>query len=131
MWGEDCVFNIERFVAALSECFGISTFIAGQVAADLTYTGMDCFDLYSYAPIGPGSQRGLNYLQGRAPFATWKSGMFTLTLQGINEAIARELDITDLTLHDVQNCMCEYSKYCRSVLGEGKPKNTYIPEKEF
>jgi hypothetical protein len=125
--------SIERFVAALSECFGISTFMAGQVAADLTYgSGLnEASDIYSYAPMGPGSQRGLNYLQGRAPFATWKSGMFTLTLQGINEAVARELDITDLTLHDVQNCMCEYSKYCRSVLGEGKPKNTYIPEKEF
>ena len=36
-----------------------------------------------------------------------------------------------LTLHDVQNCMCEYSKYCRALLGEGKPKNTYIPEKDF
>ena len=131
MWGKDCVFNIERFVTALSECFGISTFMAGQVAADLTYTGMDCSDLYSYAPIGPGSMRGLNYLQGRAPFASWKSGMFTLTLEGINDHIANKLYITDLTLHDVQNCMCEYSKYCRAVLGEGKPKNTYIPEKEF
>jgi hypothetical protein len=125
--------SVERFVAALSECFGISTFMAGQVAADLTYNSdlSGAADLYSYAPIGPGSLRGLNYLQGRAPFASWKSGMFTLTLQGINDAIARELEIVDLTLHDVQNCMCEYSKYCRAVLGEGKPKNTYIPEKEF
>ena len=135
LWREDLEGggSIERFVAALSECFGISTFMAGQVAADLTYDShlSGAADLYSYAPIGPGSMRGLNCLQGRAPFASWKSGMFTLTLEGINNHIADKLYITDLTLHDVQNCMCEYSKYCRALLGEGKPKNTYIPEKEF
>jgi hypothetical protein len=27
--------------------------------------------------------------------------------------------------------MCEYSKYCRTVLGEGKPKTVYLPETEF
>ncbi len=137
LWREDLEAggSIERFVAALSTCFGVSTFMAGQVAADLTYhpdSHLSCAaDLYSYAPMGPGSLRGLNYLHGRAPFAAWKSGGFTSALQDINNSIANELNITDLTLHDVQNCMCEYSKYCRTVLGEGKPKNTYIPEKEF
>ena len=137
LWREDLEQggSIERFVAALSACFGVSTFMAGQVAADLTYhpdSHLSCAaDLYSYAPIGPGSLRGLNYLHGRAPFAAWESRVFTAALQGINNRIANELDLTDLTLHDVQNCMCEYSKYCRTVLGEGKPKNTYIPEKGF
>ena len=137
LWREDLEEggSIERVVAALSTCFGVSTFMAGQVAADLTYhpdSHLSCAaDLYSYAPMGPGSLRGLNYLHGRAPFAAWASGIFTSKLQEINDHIANELDLTDLTLHDVQNCMCEYSKYCRTLLGEGKPKNTYIPEKDF
>jgi hypothetical protein len=126
--------SIERFVGELSKCFGISTFIAGQVAADLTYAPghLDqASDLYSFAPIGPGSSRGLNYLLGRAPFATWKQKEFNAELSNVFSHIIQHLEITDMTLHDVQNCMCEYSKYCRAVLGEGKPKTTYQPETEF
>ena len=124
---------IEYVVDELSSGFGISTFIAGQVAADLTYCTQlgRAGDLYRYAPIGPGSSRGLNYLYNRLPNAGWTQSAFNEKLMVINEHIIRELKIEDLTLHDVQNIMCEFSKYCRTVLGEGKPKTTYQPEKEF
>lgn len=125
--------SIADVVSVLSSGFGISTFIAGQVAADLTYCAQldDAVDLYSYAPIGPGSQRGLNYLLGRKPFATWQQDAFNGWLIRINDDIKKELQIEDLTLHDVQNVMCEYSKYCRVVLGEGTPKTVYRSETEF
>lgn len=125
--------HVEYFVSRLSRSFGISTFMAGQVAADLTYSVQlsHADDLYTYAPIGPGSARGLNYLLHRAPNAGWEKAAFNFELEKIRQAVIDELDITDLTLHDVQNCMCEFSKYCRTVLGEGKPKTTYQPEKEF
>ena len=136
----DVLFNagdlprISCFVYELSKCFGISTFIAGQVAADLTYAKgqlADAEDLYTYAPMGPGSQRGLNYLLERKPFAGWTQEAFNGWLRRINDSIKKELLIKDLTLHDVQNIMCEYSKYCRVVLGEGIPKTLYNPETEF
>ena len=126
--------TIERFVNVMSRCFGISTFIAGQVAADLTYSTKHlCFasDLFEYAPIGPGSSRGLNYLFNRAPNAGWTQEEFNLKLRQIFKLILDVLEIDDMTLHDVQNCMCEYSKYCRTVLSEGKPKTQYKPETEF
>lgn len=126
--------TIEGFVTVMSRCFGISTFMAGQVAADLTYAYghlNTASDIDSYAPIGPGSSRGLNYLLERAPSAGWTQENFNSELMNIHTAIIEELGITTLTLHDVQNIMCEYSKYCRTVLGDGKPKNTYIPETEF
>jgi hypothetical protein len=126
--------SIADFVRVLSGCFGISTFIAGQVAADLTYGDAvlsKASDLYSYAPIGPGSSKGLNYLLGRGPYASWSQDDFNSELMSINENIKSNLEITDLTLHDVQNVMCEYSKYTRTVLGEGKPKTMYRPEMEF
>ena len=126
--------TIERFVNVMSRCFGISTFIAGQVAADLTYSTKHlCFasDLFEYAPIGPGSSRGLNYLFNRAPNAGWTQEEFNLKLRQIFKLILDHLEIDDMTLHDVQNCMCEYSKYCRTVLSEGKPKTQYKPETEF
>jgi hypothetical protein len=124
---------ISEFVKELSGSFGISTFMAGQVAADLTYCDQlgHALDLNTYAPIGPGSSRGLNYLLNRSPSAGWTQDNFNTELVKIREAVIDELDITDLTLHDVQNCMCEFSKYCRTVLGEGKPKTIYQPEQEF
>lgn len=126
--------SIERFVTAMTKAFGISTFMAGQVAADLTYAPghlEDAEDINSYAPIGPGSSRGLNYLLHRPAFATWKQEQFNVELKKLRGLINSELCIDDLTLHDVQNCMCEFSKYCRTVLGEGLPKTTYQPEREF
>ncbi len=134
LWREDEDCTIEKFVSLLSGCFGISTFMAGQVAADLTYAKghLDrAEDVYTYAPIGPGSSRGLNYLLGRKPFAGWDQESFNSELINISNLIAEELKINDLTLHDVQNVMCEYSKYCRVVLGEGVPKTLYKPETEF
>lgn len=125
--------RIEPFVNELARSFGISTFMAGQVAADLTYSSYlgNAEDLYTYAPIGPGSSRGLNYLLNRAPSAGWTQQAFNQELMKIHDSVVWQLEIGDLTLHDVQNCMCEFSKYCRTVLGEGKPKTTYQPEKEF
>ena len=126
--------SVESFVNVLAGCFGISTFIAGQVAADLTYGDAvlaKAVDLYIYAPIGPGSSKGLNYLLNRAPYASWKQADFNNELIILNDAIKEELEITDLTLHDVQNVMCEYSKYARTVLGEGAPKTMYRPETGF
>lgn len=124
---------ISEFVSELSSSFGISTFMAGQVAADLTYCTQlgSALDLNTYAPIGPGSSRGLNYLLNRSPSAGWTQDNFNSELIKVREAVIDELEIDDLTLHDVQNCMCEFSKYCRTVLGEGKPKTTYQPETEF
>jgi hypothetical protein len=132
VWGTcEVGHSVEKIVNALSKCFGISTFVAGQVAADMTYTGLDFTDLYSYAPIGPGSSRGLNYLHGRKPFSAWAQEEFNSELRRLDGLISAQLGIKDMTLHDVQNCMCEFSKYCRAVLGEGKPKTTYKPETEF
>lgn len=125
--------SVERFVEALSSCFGLSTFMAGQVAADLTYCGHlgGAVDLYTYAPVGPGSTKGLNYLHGRRPYASWGQDEFNKALMDINNKIATHLLIDDLTLHDVQNVMCEFSKYCRVVLNEGTPKTIYKPEELF
>lgn len=134
LYEADEVKSVERFVKELSKCYGISTFMAGQVAADLSYAPSqlgDAEDLYTFAPIGPGSARGLNYLLGRKPFAGWAQEDFNAELIKIDNAIKEELRITDLTLHDVQNVMCEFSKYCRITLGEGVPKTTYKPETEF
>lgn len=126
--------SVESFVMVLSKSFGISSFMAGQVAADLTYSSYHlgpAHDLYDFAPIGPGSSAGLNLMLGRKVTAKWGQTEFNMELVKVRNAIIENLGIEDLTLHDVQNVMCEYSKYCRAVLGEINPKNIYTPEMEF
>jgi hypothetical protein len=126
--------SVERFTVALASAYGVSTFMSGQVAADLTYSLGQlgrATDLYTWAPVGPGSSRGLNYLRGRPLGAQWAQADFNSELIELRSAIVRELHIMDLTLHDVQNCLCEYSKYARAMLGDGAARNLYHPETEF
>jgi hypothetical protein len=123
--------SVERMVKALSQCYGINTFMAGQVVADLTYTGLEFEDLYTYAPLGPGSQLGLNLLFGHKTHHSWSQEEFNCTLMQANTKIYNELDIADLTLHDVQNTMCEYSKYAKAVLKLARPRRLYSPETAY
>lgn len=132
LWGEGEP-SIERFVTELSQCFGISTFIAGQVAADLSYSRAhmgNAYDLRTWAPLGPGSQAGLNYLFDRPVQSKWPQLGFNARLY---EALQRleETGIMGLTLHDVQSTFCEYGKYARTVRGQGKPKSLYKPEEAY
>ena len=127
--------SIELVTDTLATCFGIKTFIAGQVSADLTYIMgqlLNATDLYTYAPKGPGSQRGLNRLHERYLKATFMKGQFTDELIKAREKIiSSNREFEDLTLHDVQNVMCEFDKYLRVKFNEGKPKQTYKPTIEF
>jgi hypothetical protein len=110
---------------------GVGTFMAGQFVADLTYIPgqLDlATDLYTWAPLGPGSQRGMNYLMGFKPNKGWTSDQFCTNLADIGSQLFGELGWEDgipPTLHDLQSCMCEYSKYSRTVLGDGRPRSTY------
>jgi hypothetical protein len=127
--------SIEMTVDALSSSFGMQTFMAGQVAADLTYLDgqlNNARDLYTYAPRGPGSQRGLNRLCGHPLGHAWSGENFCDTLMHINQSIKDQLGYTDLTLHDVQNIAgCEWDKYERVRLEEGKPRSQYRPETAY
>lgn len=123
---------LEDVVNIMASSFGLNTFLAGQVAADLSYYGMsEAYDLYTFAPLGPGSQEGLNYLLDKKKGTQWKQAEFNRVLIVANNRIKSECGIMDLTLHDVQNCFCEFGKYIRTVAGGGKPRSIYKTETEF
>lgn len=125
--------SIESMVKTMNRSYGWSTFMAGQVAADLTYVPAlkTAEDIYNYAPMGPGSQRGLNRLHGYKLNHEWTQPDFSEALIKIRNRIVFELDMDDLTLHDVQSCFCEMDKYWRELYGEGHPKSIYKPEWRF
>lgn len=125
--------SIRDTVDALRQSHGVSTFMAGQIAADLSYLPelKNAVDIYKYAPQGPGSLRGLNRLMFSPLSRTWDTDMWNDELIKLNERIKRDIKITDLTLHDVQNCLCEFDKYMRTITGEGRPRSEYRPETAY
>lgn len=125
--------KVQTFVEYVSTMYGFGTFMAGQIAADLTYMKWlkNAVDLYTWAPIGPGSTAGLNIMLGLPENNKFTQEEFNDLLMSVNAKIKDHLDIHDLTLHDVQNCFCEYGKYAKAVAGISHPRNVYRPETAF
>jgi len=116
----------------LRTCNYFGSFLSGQVVSDWTYTSLlgDVRDLYTWAPMGPGSVRGYNRLLGITPIT--KPPKEDEWLVRINEwrvatVIALGPDYETLTAQDLQNNLCELDKFCRVRNGEGRPRALYKP----
>lgn len=121
--------SMQRSVEALLPYWGFSTFMAGQVVADLRWSLSGRWkDRLTWAPPGPGSLRGLNRLANRPVGQRFKEGQFQEELVKMMSA-ARPLlpgSITNrLEAMDWQNCLCEWDKMERAVWEEGRPKQLY------
>lgn len=88
---------------------GIGTFLVGQFIADLKYTRYleDADDWWTFCTPGPGSVNGLNIVMGTEG-RNWNQQDF----QGIVNVIRDEVNLK-ICAQDMQNCLCEYSKYRR------------------
>jgi len=99
---------------------GLGSFLAAQIVADLKNTKGHPLEgapdwLYFSAP-GPGSLRGLSwYYQAKVTPSNYH--------ELINEA-AINLG-WEHCMQDLQNCFCEFDKYCRVLTGTGKSKRGY------
>lgn len=95
----------------LSGINGLGSFLAGQIVADLKNDRFlaGAVDWKTFSVIGPGSKKGLSYLFNKPIMA----GQYQQCM-GLLEAQMPE-DIKDMKIHrqDLQNCLCEYSKYHR------------------
>lgn len=119
------------FHARLMNCFDVGSFVAAQVIADAKYCGSmyHAKDWWTFAASGPGSRRGLNRLQDLPITTPWKEDEWRKTLSNLKthiDLLVRS-EKTMMTIHaqDLQNCLCEFDKYERVRLGEGKPKQRY------
>ena len=121
--------SMENTWAALCECYGWGSFMAGQVVADLRHAMKGSWsDRLTWAPIGPGSARGMNRIHERPikqPLSQESFMEELLALIEIGRAKLPKWIYSRLEAQDWQNTLCEYDKYCRALLGEGKPKQKY------
>lgn len=109
----------------------IGSFLAGQICADLAHlqTGAAWPDRVAWAPIGPGSARGMNRLRGRPFRAALPQAQFDDELadyvQTVRPLIAAIDDDRQLGSQDYQGTLCEFDKYRRLMLGEGQVRARY------
>ena len=114
--------------------FGGSGFMAKEVLMDfLMCNRLELDDAASFTPIGPGARRGLNRMYGRAPRPTHQQSaqQYMDDCQELRGLVApmvgdHRLGIS-LTASDVQFCLCEFDKYERARLGQGRPRAMYTP----
>ncbi len=110
----------------LSSYFGIGDFLAYQIVIDLRHTPVlnQAADINTWVAFGPGSIRGLNRY-------------FSITIRKKNR-VEKCIEIFEdqynyctktmpiIELSDIQNCLCEFDKYSRTLYDEGKPRNKYV-----
>ena len=122
--------TLSAFHYRLERCYGMGSFLAAQVVADLKYAPPlnRADDWETFAAPGPGSLRGLNRLLSFDKDTLWKNAHWHAELLRAREALnknLKELSWKSLHAQDVQNCLCEFDKYERARLGEGRPKALY------
>jgi hypothetical protein len=119
--------SMQNSVEALLPYWGFSSFMAGQVVADLRWATKGGWrDRRVWAPMGPGSKRGMNRLLGNDKNAPMSQESFLEDLLKLIEHCEKILPgLTQMEAIDWQNCCCEYDKYVRCLQGEGRPKQRY------
>ena len=117
--------SLESYWLELTTYQGFASFMAGQVVADLKFIDplRDAYDWETWAPLGPGSIRGLNRMFGRNVSAIIKQAQGLKEMREIQSLIYKKLGMR-LALHNVQNCHCEFDKYMRLKNG-GQVRSSY------
>lgn len=123
--------TLQSFAGRLNSIKHQGSFMTGQIVADAKYDKHSplwtASDWHTWAISGPGSRRGLNRVCGRDKNASWPEREWLEHLMILSAALEPMLRPYAIELHaqDLQNCLCEFDKYERARLGEGRPRNNY------
>lgn len=118
--------SVETSWEVLMRYTGFGSFMAGQVVADWqTFGVIKGKDVNTFAPLGPGSARGLYWIF-QNHYKLSQTDAVKLMMHCRAHLLFRDYGLANtLSLHDVQNCLCEFSKYTR-----GYAKTKYEPYEE-
>jgi hypothetical protein len=114
----------------LGQMQGFGSFMTAQVIADIKYHYplLKAKDWDTFAASGPGSRRGLNYVLGRERKSPWEEDEWRLELGRLREKLLPLFERAQMMKphgQDVQNLLCEWSKYFRAVTEGKMPKQRY------
>jgi hypothetical protein len=124
--------SLREFHNRLGDFHGMGGFITAQVIADLKYAEplRSALDWETYAASGPGSRRGLNLVFGRPADQRWDELRWRDALAKLREQTRPMFEAAGMDVphaQDLQNCLCEFSKYERARLGGRMPKRRFKP----
>ena len=114
--------------------WGGGGFMAYEVVTDLNHTPVlaSAEDRFTWANAGPGAVRGLHRIHGRdlrkdisQPQANEE--MLAL-LHEAHKYIGSHIELTDVDMRVIEHSLCEWDKYERVRLGQGKPRSKFDPQ---
>lgn len=121
--------TLEEFARPIINIKNQGTFMVGQIVADIKYVGplAEAEDWWDWTVSGPGSRRGLNRVMGRDLTRGWSDKDFYNRMMQLRMDVNAMLPpwMTPLHAQDLQNCLCEFDKYERVRLGQGRPRSRY------
>lgn len=124
--------SLEAVHKALSKFpgWGGGGFMSYEVVTDLNHTTAlpDPIDRYTWANAGPGAKRGLNRIHGRVLDKTagvdWNKEMKEL-LDISHQYVSPYVLKMGVDMRTIEHSLCEWDKYQRVLLGQGKPRSLY------
>jgi hypothetical protein len=107
---------------------GLGSFLAAQVVADLKNTKnhplVQAPDWMTFVAHGPGSLKGASWFKYGEPQKV-RPGNFYEIFKEISEYVRLQINwFEGICGQDLQNCLCEFDKYCRVESG-GHSKRRY------
>jgi len=121
--------SLEKTWAEYLPYAGFSGFMAYEVVTDLRHSKYleNAEDIMTWANAGPGAKRGLNRIHGRLLEQTIKPRQLTIEMQELLDMAGDYIGsfLPDLEMREIEHCLCEYDKYERVRLGEGRPRAKY------
>jgi hypothetical protein len=141
----------EELVSFFRTIPGVAQFIAHEFYQDLTYislyTDFDFmrFDQNDYTNVGPGASLGVRLIFPSLTGKNQEIGIHTLT-EIANEKLKEYGDFKfvtwnkrkemysvkpgkgELSLHQIEMWLCEFSKYWKMSIGLGKQRSSFIPK---
>lgn len=121
--------SMKELWTAVCSKYGFGSFMAGQIVADMRHAAEGKWeDKNSWAPMGPGSKRGMNRLLERPLNQPITQREFEERLEKITASLDADLDYSvgcRLEAIDRQNCLCEFDKYERTLFDNRRPKQKY------
>jgi len=102
---------------------GFGGFMAYEVITDLRHTPVlwSATDTMTWCHLGPGAVRGIKRLFPNVQRSEYLPRTQTL----LSESTRLPSWVPKLEMRDIEHCLCEFDKYMRVKLDEGRPRSRY------
>jgi hypothetical protein len=108
---------------------GFAKFISYEVVTDLRHTKHlnQAKDIMTWANAGPGAKRGLNRIFGRDIKTPLKNEQSNYEMMDLLDYSVTMLPphVPALEMRDIEHSLCEFDKYERTRLNQGRPRAKY------